>query len=68
MHIDVQKLPALLYLRNLQKKLKKKNINSNKKPKKERKGGKELHRRRLGANNIETGLLSKKVIFLQLQD
>ena len=67
MRIDVQQLPTLLYLLSCYKKLEKKN-HSNKKPKKEGKGGKEIHRRRLGANNIETGLLSQKVIFLQLQD
>ena len=67
MRIDVQQLPTLLYLLKLLQKIEKKN-HSNKKPKKEGKGGKEIHRRRLGANNIETGLLSQKVIFLQLQD
>ena len=45
-------------------KQKQKQKNRNKKAKE----GKELHRQRLGANNIETGLLSQKVIFLQLQD
>ena len=59
------RIRSLLYFRCNKKKKKK---ISTKTPKKESKGGKELHRRRLGANNIETGLLSKKVIFPQLQD
>ena len=67
MHNDVQQLPALLYLRNLQQKNEKKKHQQQQKTEQESKGGKELHRRRLGANSIEIGLLSQKVIFLQLQ-
>ena len=65
---------TLLYLRNLQQKTEKKNINSNKKNKNKNKTGEQrskgtlIYRRRSDVNNIEARLLSQEVVFLQVQD
>ena len=59
MHIGVRQLPALFIFTKFAT-TKKNNINSNKKSKQENRGGNKPHRRRLGVNNVDTGLLSNE--------